>query len=196
MLTNSPLTGEYGPGGVGSGLYGLVVMALVAVFIAGLMVGRTPEYLGKKIRAPDVKLATIYVLFVPFVVLTFTGITVLLSTATSAVANTGAHGFSEMLSHFASAGNNSSSAFPGITVVPLVPSQTDRGDPRRVVLADRAAGARGGSRAKSSAPPPAGTFPTDGVLFGVLLVAVIVIVVALTYLPALALGPIVEHLSL
>ena len=197
VMTNI-LTGEYGPGGVGSGLYGVLVMALVAVFIAGLMVGRTPEYLGKKIRAPDVKLATIYVLFVPFVVLSFAGATVLLSTATSAVANTGTHGFSEMLYAFASAGNNNGSAFPGITVT----SHWYEITLGLAILVGRyflivpVLAIAGGSARKQPAPPTAGTFPTDGVLFGVLLVGVIVIVVSLTYLPALALGPIVEHLSL
>ncbi len=197
VMTNI-LTGEYGPGGVGSGLYGLLVMALVAVFIAGLMVGRTPEYLGKKIRAPDVKLATIYVLFVPFVVLTFAGITVLLSTATSAVANTGAHGFSEMLYSYASAGNNNGSAFPGITVTShwYEITLTVAILMGRYLLIVPALAIAGGSARKQPAPASAGTFPTDGVLFGVLLVFVVVIVVALTYLPALALGPIVEHLSL
>ncbi|HEX7521848.1 MAG TPA: potassium-transporting ATPase subunit KdpA [Acidimicrobiia bacterium] len=197
VMTNI-LTGEYGPGGVGSGLYGLLVMALVAVFIAGLMVGRTPGYLGKKIRAPDVKLATIYVLFVPFVVLTFAGITVLLSTATSAVANTGAHGFSEMLYSYASAGNNNGSAFPGITVTShwYEITLTVAILMGRFLLIVPVLAIAGGSARKQPAPPTAGTFPTDGVLFGVLLVFVVVIVVSLTYLPALALGPIVEHLSL
>jgi len=197
VMTNI-LTGEYGPGGVGSGLYGLVVMALVAVFIAGLMVGRTPEYLGKKIRARDVKLATIYVLIVPFVVLTFAGITVLLATATSAVGNPGPHGFSEMLYTYASAGNNNGSAFPGITVTShwYQITLTVAILMGRFLLIVPALAIAGGSARKQPAPESAGTFPTDGVLFGVLLIAVVVIVVALTYLPALALGPIVEHLSL
>ena len=115
VLTNI-LLGEYGPGGIGSGLYGILILALVAVFIAGLMVGRTPEYMGKKIRAPDVKLATLYVLAVPTVTLVLAGIAAVLSTAVSQLGNPGPHGLSEILYSYASAANGNGSAFPGITV--------------------------------------------------------------------------------
>jgi len=197
VLTNI-LLGEYGPGGIGSGLYGVLILALVAVFIAGLMVGRTPEYMGKKIRAPDVKLATLYVLAVPTVTLVLAGIAAVLSTAVSQLGNTGPHGLSEILYSYASAANGNGSAFPGITVTShwyqlslafsiLV---------GRYVLIVPVLAIAGGSARKQPSPPSAGTFPTHGPLFAGLLFSVILILVGLTYFPVLSLGPIVEHLKL
>ncbi len=197
VLTNI-LLGEYGPGGIGSGLYGVLILALVSVFIAGLMVGRTPEYLGKKIRAPDVKLATLYVLAVPTVTLVLAGIAAVLSTAVSQLGNTGPHGLSEILYSYASAANGNGSAFPGITVTShwyqlslafsiLV---------GRYLLIVPVLAIAGGSARKQPSPPSAGTFPTHGPLFAGLLFCVILILVGLTYFPVLSLGPIVEHLKL
>jgi K+-transporting ATPase ATPase A chain len=192
------LLGEYGPGGVGSGLYGLLVMALIAVFIAGLMVGRTPEYLGKKIRAPDVKLATIYVLFVPAAVLVLSSITVLLTAAVGAFGNTGPHGLTEALYAYASSGNGNGSAFPGITVTSDW-YQLSLGMAiliGRYLLIIPVLAIAGGAARKQPTKETSGTFPTHGPLFVGLLVSVIVIVGALTYFPVMALGPVVEQLSL
>ena len=197
VLTNI-LLGEYGPGGIGSGLYGLLILALVSVFIAGLMVGRTPEYLGKKIRAPDVKLATLYVLAVPIVTLVLASIAAVLSTAVSQLGNTGPHGLSEILYSYASAANGNGSAFPGITVTShfyelslafaiLV---------GRFVLIVPVLAIAGGSARKQPSPPSAGTFPTHGPMFAGLLFFVVLILVGLTYFPVLSLGPIIEHLKL
>jgi len=197
VLTNI-LLGEYGPGGIGSGLYGLLILALVSVFIAGLMVGRTPEYMGKKIRAPDVKLATLYVLAVPIVTLVLASIAAVLSTAVSQLGNTGPHGLSEILYSYASAANGNGSAFPGITVTShfyqlslafaiLV---------GRFVLIVPVLAIAGGSARKQPSPPSAGTFPTHGPLFAGLLFSVVLILVGLTYFPVLSLGPIIEHLKL
>jgi len=184
VLTNI-LLGEYGPGGIGSGLYGILILALVSVFIAGLMVGRTPEYLGKKIRAPDVKLATLYVLAVPIVTLVLAGIASIMSTAVSQLGNSGPHGLSEILYSYASGANGNGSAFPGITVT----SHWYQLSLAFAILA-------GGSARKQPSPPSAGTFPTHGPMFAGLLFAVILILVGLTYFPVLSLGPIVEHLKL
>ena len=192
------LLGEYGPGGVGSGLYGLLVLALVSVFIAGLMVGRTPEYLGKKIRAPDVKLATIYVLLVPASVLVLSAITVLLTAQVAAFGNTGPHGLTEALYAYASSGNGNGSAFPGITVTSSW-YQLSLGMAiliGRYLLIIPVLAIAGGSARKQPTKESAGTFPTHGPLFIGLLVAVILIITGLTYFPVLSLGPIVEHLSL
>jgi K+-transporting ATPase ATPase A chain len=197
VLTNI-LLGEYGPGGIGSGLYGILIMALVAVFIAGLMVGRTPEYLGKKIRAPDVKLATLYVLAVPMAVLALAAIASILKTATSQLGNTGPHGLTEIIYAYASGGNGNGSAFPGITVT----SHWYELSLAMAILVGRfllivpVLAIAGGSARKQPSPPSAGTFPTHGPLFAGLLFFVILILVGLTYFPVLSLGPIVEHLSL
>jgi len=168
------------------------------VFIAGLMVGRTPEYLGKKIRAPDVKLATLYVLAVPIVTLVLASIAAVLSTAVSQLGNTGPHGLSEILYSYASAANGNGSAFPGITVTShfyelslafaiLV---------GRFVLIVPVLAIAGGSARKQPSPPSAGTFPTHGPMFAGLLFFVVLILVGLTYFPVLSLGPIIEHLKL
>jgi potassium-transporting ATPase potassium-binding subunit len=197
LLVNMML-GEVSPGGVGAGLYGMLVFVLLAVFIAGLMVGRTPEYLGKKIQATEVKLVALYLLVVPALILTFAGVSVLLDSATSSILNPGAHGLSEVVYAFTSAANNNGSAFGGLT------GNTDwfnttlglamlGGRFLPIVLALALAGALA---RKQTVPATAGTFPTDGPLFVGLLVGVVVIVVALTYFPVLALGPILEHLTL
>ena len=197
VLTNI-LLGEYGPGGIGSGLYGLLILALVSVFIAGLMVGRTPEYLGKKIRAPDVKLATLYVLAVPMVTLVLAGIAAVLGTAVSQLGNTGPHGLSEILYSYASAANGNGSAMPGITVTShfFQLSLAFAILVGRYLLIVPVLAIAGGSARKQPSPPSAGTFPTHGPLFAGLLFVVVLILVGLTYFPVLSLGPIIEHLKL
>jgi K+-transporting ATPase ATPase A chain len=192
------MLGEVSPGGVGAGLYGILIFALLAVFIAGLMVGRTPEYLGKKVQAAEMKLVVLYVLVVPTLILGFASASVLLDDAKASILNPGAHGLSEVVYAFTSASNNNGSAFGGLT------GNTDwynttlglamlagRFLPIVLVLALAGSLAR-----KQPVPVTAGTFPTGTPLFAGLLVGVIVVVGALTYLPMLALGPILEHLSL
>jgi K+-transporting ATPase ATPase A chain len=192
------MLGEVSPGGVGAGLYGMLIFALLAVFIAGLMVGRTPEYLGKKIQATEMKLVTVYILIVPTLILVFSSISVLLDQAKSSILNPGAHGLSEVVYAFTSTANNNGSAFGGLT------GNTDwfnttlglsvlAGRFLPIVLVLAIAGSLG---RKQPVPPTAGTFPTGTPLFAALLVGVILIVVALTYFPVLALGPILEQLSL
>jgi K+-transporting ATPase ATPase A chain len=192
------MLGEVSPGGVGAGLYGMLVFALTAVFIAGLMVGRTPEYLGKRIQAGEVKLVVLYLLFVPLVVLAFAGASVVIGSAASARLNPGAHGLSEVLYAFTSAGNNNGSAFGGITVTSNW-YQATLGLSMlvgRFLLIVPVLAISGSLARKQAVPESAGTFPTGTPLFTALLVGVVLIVVGLTYFPALALGPIVEHLSL
>jgi potassium-transporting ATPase potassium-binding subunit len=193
------LLGGVAPGGVGVGLMGLLVMSVVAVFIAGLMVGRTPEILGKKIGPAEMKLVTLYVLAVPAVVLLFTAVAVVTPGAVAASVNTpGPHGLTEILYGFASPANNNGSAFTGLSadtaffnVLQGMAFVTGRW--LLMVPALAVAGSLGRQR---PAPRGAGTFPTDGPLFGVLLTVVVLIVTGLTYFPVLALGPLVEHLSL
>jgi len=192
------MLGEVSPGGVGSGLYGMLVFALLSVFIAGLMVGRTPEYLGKKIQAADVKLVALYLLAVPLVVLAFAGASMFVGSAIAGQGNSGPHGLSEIVYAFASSANNNGSAFGGLTVtsdwyqVTLGLSMLTG----RFLLMVAALAIAGGLARKQPSPPTAGTFPTGTPLFAALLTGIVVIVVGLTYFPALALGPIVEHLSL
>jgi K+-transporting ATPase ATPase A chain len=185
------------PGGVGSGLYGILLFALTAVFIAGLMVGRTPEYLGKKIQAADVKLVVIYILLVPIVVLVFSAISIVSEFATNSLANSGPHGLTEMTYAYLSAGNNNGSAFAGISAnTPWF--NTTLGLSMlvgRYLLMVPVLAIAGGLGRKQRTPASAGTFPTNTPLFAGLLVAVMVIVVGLTYFPIIALGPIAEHLS-
>lgn len=191
------MLGEVSPGGVGAGLYGMLVFALLAVFIAGLMVGRTPEYLGKKIQAAEMKLVVLYILAVPVVVLCFTGASLLLDTALASRANLGPHGLSEIAYAFTSAGNNNGSAFGGLT------GNTDWYNSTlglsmlvgRFLLIVPVLAIAGSLVRKQPAPVSAGTFPTGTPLFAGLLVGVIIIVVGLTYFPVLALGPLVEGLS-
>jgi len=191
--------GEVSPGGVGVGLNGLLILAILAVFIAGLMVGRTPEYLGKKIQAAEVKLVAIYILVMPGVVLTFIAIsTFVRSVSDVSLLNPGAHGFTELIYAFTSAGNNNGSAFAGITadtawmntalaVAMLV---------GRFFLIIPTLALAGALVRKRRVPPSAGTFPTHTPLFVVLVIGVVAIVAALTFLPVLALGPIVEQLKI
>jgi K+-transporting ATPase ATPase A chain len=188
--------GEVVFGGVGSGLYGMLIFAIVTVFIAGLMVGRTPEYLGKKIEAFEVKMAALGILIPVLAILTGTAVAVMLSTARSSIANPGPHGFSEILYAFSSATGNNGSAFAGLSAdTPFYNTSL-----AIAMLIGRywilvPALAIGGSLARKKAIPiSAGTLPTHGPLFVGLLVSVILIVGALSFIPALALGPIVEHL--
>jgi K+-transporting ATPase ATPase A chain len=191
--------GEMSPGGVGVGLNGLLVMAILAVFIAGLMVGRTPEYLGKKIQASDVKLVAIYILVMPLITLGFTAGSVFVSSVKNvSIFNPGAHGFSELLYAFTSAANNNGSAFAGLTANTAWMNNTLAlamlfG---RFFLVIPTLALAGSLVRKQHVPPSAGTFPTHTPLFVVLVIGVIVIIGALTFLPSLALGPIVEQLKI
>jgi K+-transporting ATPase ATPase A chain len=191
--------GEVSPGGVGVGLNGLLIFAILSVFIAGLMVGRTPEYLGKKIQAPEVKLVVIYILVMPLLVLGFTAASLFVdSVKDTSIFNPGAHGFSELLYAFTSAGNNNGSAFAGLNAnTPWL--NTTLGIAMlfgRFFLIIPTLAIAGSLGRKQLVPASAGTFPTDTALFVVLVVGVILIVGALTFLPALALGPIVEQLKI
>ncbi|HMS12448.1 MAG TPA: potassium-transporting ATPase subunit KdpA [Microthrixaceae bacterium] len=194
----SILLGEVSPGGVGSGLYGMLVFVLLAVFIAGLMVGRTPEYLGKRIQAAEVKLVVLYILFVPFAVLVFSAISIVSRFGLEGLLNQGPHGLSEMVYAFASAGNKNGSAFGGLTVTNTW-YETTLGLSMligRFTLMVPVLAIAGSLGRKQKVPASAGTFPTGTPLFAGLLVGVVVIVVGLTYFPVLALGPLVEHLGL
>jgi len=195
------MLGEVSPGGVGAGLYGMLVFALLAVFIAGLMVGRTPEYLGKKIQASEMKLVVLYILAVPVTVLGFIAASLLMHTSLASilVGQRGRpHGLTEVTYAFTSAANNNGSSFGGLRAA------TDWYNTTlglsmligRFFLIVPVLALAGSLARKQPAPPSAGTFPTATPLFGGLLVGVVLIVVGLTYFPALALGPIVEHLSL
>ena len=191
--------GEVSPGGVGVGINGLLVMAILAVFIAGLMVGRTPEYFGKKIQASDVKLVAIYILVMPLIVLGFTAGSVFVgSVKHTSIFNPGAHGFSELLYAFTSAGNNNGSAFAGLTGNTAWMNSTLAVAMLfgRFFLIIPTLALAGSLVRKKHVPPSAGTFPTHTPLFVVLVIGVILIVGALTFLPALALGPIVEQLKI
>lgn len=190
------MLGEVAPGGVGSGLYGMLVLAVVTVFVAGLMVGRTPEYLGKRLGRQEMTLASLYILTTPAIVLLGTATAMALPAGRSSMLNSGPHGLSEVLYAFTSAGNNNGSAFAGLSAntpfynvalglamvfgrfLPVV---------FVVALAGRLAAQR-----KSAVT--AGTFPTHRPLFAGLLAAVVLVVVGLTYFPALALGPLAEGL--
>jgi len=190
--------GEVIFGGVGSGLYGMLVFAIIAVFIAGLMIGRTPEYLGKKIEAFEMKMASIVILVPPFVALAGTAVAVLLPQGLSSLANPGAHGFSEILYAFSSAGNNNGSAFAGLNAnTPFY--NTALGLAMwfaRYWLLVPVLAIAGSLAAKKRVAAGPGTLPTHTPLFIVLLIFTVLLVGALTFVPALALGPIVEHLML
>jgi K+-transporting ATPase ATPase A chain len=185
-------------GGVGSGLYGMLIFVIVAVFIAGLMVGRTPEYLGKKIEAYEMKMASLIVLIMPLVVLLCAAVTVVIEPGTKAIANPGAHGFSEILYAFTSMGNNNGSAFAGLSA--NTPFYNVTGSLAmlfsRFWLAVPALAIAGSLARKKLVPQGPGTLPTHTPLFVVFLIGVVVLVGALTFFPALALGPIVEHLQM
>jgi K+-transporting ATPase ATPase A chain len=189
------LAGCIWPGGDGSGLYGFLVVAIIAVFVAGLMVGRTPEYLGKKIETREMKLAMLAVLIYPLVVLGFSGASVLLQTALDSLNNSGPHGLSEIIYAYASTNANNGSAFAGLSANTIWYNSTLG----IAMLLGRFAyvvpvlALAGSLAAKKKIPASSGTFPTDGPLFVGLLVGVIVILYLLQYFPALSLAPIVEH---
>jgi len=183
-------------GGVGAGMYGMLIYIVLAVFIAGLMVGRTPEYLGKKIEAYDVKMAMLVVLVFPLVILAFTAISSVNGFGTSSILNPGPHGLSEILYAFTSGAGNNGSAFGGLTANTLWYDVTIG----LTMLAGRflmiipMLAIAGNLAGKKYVPPSLGTFPVTTPLFTVLLIGVILIVGALTFFPALSLGPILEHL--
>jgi K+-transporting ATPase ATPase A chain len=190
------MLGEVIFGGVGAGMYGMLVFVILSVFIAGLMVGRTPEYLGKKIEAYDVKMAMLVILIFPLVILVFTAISVLYSFGTSAMGNAGPHGFSEILYAFTSAVANNGSGFNGLSGnTPWYNSSLAFAMllGRFMMILPMLAIA-GNLAGKKQVPATLGTFPVTGVLFTTLLIGVVVIVGALTFFPALSLGPILEHL--
>ncbi|MEV2248703.1 potassium-transporting ATPase subunit KdpA [Streptomyces sp. NPDC049970] len=189
--------GEIAPGGVGSGLYGMLVMAIIAVFIAGLMVGRTPEYLGKKIGTRQIKLAACYILITPALVLCFTAVAMALPTPGNSMTNSGAHGFSEILYAYTSGANNNGSAFAGLNADTQWFNSTigiaillGRFLPIVFVLA-----LAGSLAEQKPVPETAGTLRTDKPLYAGLLVGTILIITGLTYFPALALGPLAEGLA-
>ncbi len=194
-LTNL-LLGEVTPGGLGVGLTGMLVLAILTVFIAGLMVGRTPEFLGKKIQAAEMKMVVLHILFAPLVILGFAAVSVVMKSSVSSIYNSGPHGLSEVVYSFASSAGNNGSAFGGITtntnwynttmgITMLV---------GRFFLIIPMLAIAGSLVRKQATPVSAGTFRTDTPLFGGLLTAIVVIVAGLTFFPVLALGPIVEHL--
>ena len=189
--------GEVIFGGVGAGLYGMLVMAVLTVFIAGLMVGRTPEYLGKKIEGKEMKLAMLYVLVFPAAVLALTAWAAVTSQGTSSLNNAGPHGLSELLYAFSSGAANNGSAFAGLNANTPFWNLALAVDMLvgRFFMIVPALGIAGSMIGKKSTPPGPGTFPTDGPTFVVLLVAVVIVVGALTYFPALSLGPVLEHFS-
>ncbi len=190
--------GEVVPGGVGSGLYGIVVLAILAMFVAGLMVGRTPEYLGKKLEARDVKMAVLAILIMPLFILGFSAVSAVLPAALAGLANPGARGLTEILYAYSSASGNNGSAFAGLTAnapwwnttlgIAMLACRFGIIVPVMAIA--------GSLVAKPKLAPSAGTFPTDGLLFVGLLMGVIVILSGLEYFPALALGPIVEHFQM
>ncbi|MFE1553096.1 potassium-transporting ATPase subunit KdpA [Streptomyces sp. NPDC058718] len=189
--------GEIAPGGVGSGLYGMLIMAIIAVFIAGLMVGRTPEYLGKKIGTREIKFAACYILVTPALVLCFTAVAMALDTPSNSMTNSGAHGFSEILYAYTSGANNNGSAFAGLNADTQWFNSTigiamllGRFLPMVFVLA-----LAGSLAEQKPVPETAGTLRTEKPLFTGLLVGTIMIITGLTYFPALALGPLAEGLA-
>jgi potassium-transporting ATPase potassium-binding subunit len=190
--------GEIAPGGVGTGIYSMLIFAILGVFIAGLMIGRTPEYLGKKIESLEMKLTAVFILTTPFAVLIGTAVAVMTSAGKAGVANPGPHGFSEILYAFTSAANNNGSAFAGLTastvfynVATGLAMWFGRFWPIVAALA-----IAGSLAAKKRVPVNEGTMPTHGPLFVVLLLGSILLIGVLTYVPALALGPVVEHFML
>ncbi|NIF22456.1 potassium-transporting ATPase subunit KdpA [Candidatus Pantoea multigeneris] len=190
--------GEVVFGGVGSGLYGMLMSVVLAVFISGLMIGRTPEYLGKKIGVPEMKMAAIYILITPALVLLGTALAMLTEAGRSAMANPGPHGFSEVLYAVSSAANNNGSAFGGLSantpfwnLLLAVAMLLGRFAPFVPLLM-----MAGSLAARKSQPASPGTLPTHGALFVALIIGTVVLVGALTFIPSLALGPVIEHLQL
>jgi len=190
--------GELAPGGAGTGLYTILMFAILGVFVAGLMIGRTPEYLGKKIEAAEMKLVSIFILATPLVVLIGTAVAVALPAGRAGVANPGPHGFSEILYAFSSAANNNGSAFNGLSVNTVFYNLATGAAMwfGRFVPLVAALALAGSLAAKKRVPVTEGTMPTHGPLFVSLLIGSIVLIGVLTYVPALALGPIVEQLML
>lgn len=190
--------GEVIFGGVGSGLYGMLAFAIVAVFVSGLMVGRTPEYLGKKIEAYEMKMASLVILIMPVIVLSFTALAVVTEPGRAAISNPGPHGFSEILYAFTSQGNNNGSAFAGLSG--NSPFYNLTGALAMLIarywLAVPILALAGSLVGKKKVPTSAGTLPTHTPLFIAWLIGIVLIVGALNFIPALALGPIVEHLIL
>lgn len=188
--------GEVVFGGVGSGLYGMIVFAIIAVFVAGLMIGRTPEYLGKKIEPYEMKMASLLILIMPMIVLGFTALAVSTDAGTSSLLNPGAHGFSEILYAYTSQGNNNGSAFAGLNA--NTPFYNLTGGIAMLIsrfwLALPTLALAGSLARKKAVSAGPGTLPTHTPLFVCLLIGVVIMVGALTFLPALALGPIIEHL--
>jgi K+-transporting ATPase ATPase A chain len=186
--------GEIIFGGVVAGLYGMLVFVVLSVFIAGLMVGRTPEYLGKKIEAQEMKLATVYILIFPLLILVLSGWSAIAPYALSSLNNAGPHGLSEIIYAYSSGAGNNGSAFAGLNAntpwwnVTLAAAMFFG----RFAMIAPVLGIAGTMVGKRPVPPGPGTFPTDSVLFLALLVAVIIIVGALTFFPVLSLGPILE----
>jgi len=192
------MLGEIIFGGVGSGLYGMLLFAIIAVFVAGLMVGRTPEYLGKKLESKEVKMAMLAILVLPLSMLGFAALATVLPAGLAGPENAGPHGFSEILYAFVSATGNNGSAFAGLTANTIFYNSTlglAMFIGRFMMIVPMLAIA-GSLAAKKIVPPSAGTFPTDGGLFVGLLIGVILIMGGLIYFPALALGPIVEHFAM
>jgi K+-transporting ATPase ATPase A chain len=190
--------GEIIVGGVGAGMYGMLLFVIISIFVAGLMVGRTPEYVGKKIEAKEVKMAMLAILILPLMYLGWTAVAVVVPPAVASIANPGPHGFSEVLYAYTSQTGNNGSAFAGLTGNTLFYNLTGAiamfiGRFWMIIPAMAIAGSLAG---KKSVPPSAGTFPTTGGLFVGLTVGVILIVGGLTFFPALALGPIAEHLAM
>ena len=197
VALSNMMLGEVDPGGVGSGLYGILIFAILAVFIAGLMVGRTPEYLGKKIQAAEMKLVMIYLLVSPIAILIFSATAVLIPSARAQVSNPGPHGLTEIVYSYVSTGNNNGSAFAGLS------SNTDFYNITQALnmvigrfgLIIPVLAIAGSLVRKTTTPITNGTFPTDTPLFVTILIGVILLLVGLTYFPVLALGPLVEHLQ-
>ena len=190
--------GEVIVGGVGAGFYGIILFIIIAIFVAGLMVGRTPEYLGKKIEAKEMKMAVLAILCLPLAMLVFTAIASVMPSAVASVGTGGPHGFSEILYAYTSAAANNGSAFGGLTAnTPWYNVTLGLGMLMgRFLVIIPALAIAGSLTAKKTVPASAGTFPTDGGLFVGLLVGTILIVGGLTFMPALALGPVVEHLMM
>jgi K+-transporting ATPase ATPase A chain len=190
--------GEIIVGGVGAGLYGMLLFVVLAIFVAGLMVGRTPEYVGKKIEAREVKMAMLAILVLPLMYLGWTSVAVVLPSAVASMANSGPHGFTEVLYAYTSATGNNGSAFAGLTGNTFFYNLTLASSMfvGRFFMIVPAMAMAGSLAAKKSIPPSAGTLPTTGGLFVGLVVGVILIIGGLTFFPALALGPIVEHLAM
>lgn len=190
--------GEVVFGGVGSGLYGMIMFAIVAVFVSGLMIGRTPEYLGKKIEAFEMKMAAIVILIPPLIVLAGTAFAVMLAAGKASVFNPGAHGFTEVLYALSSASNNNGSAFGGLSAnTPFYNGLLGLAMLfSRFWLAVPVLAIAGSLAAKKIVPVGPGTLPTHTPLFVTLLIGIVLLVGALTFVPALALGPVVEHLQM